>query len=92
MLVALIPPPIDHLGEGRVIGRSFQLRETGRAPGTSLARASSCWISRSASALSAVVEEKRVAGTDGLVDDEEIELIMLDKMLVYYSCILSASE
>ena len=75
MLVALIPPPINYFGNRRIIRRSFEFRDSRRAPETSLARASSAGISRGN--FGAVVEEELVTRPKGLVDDEEVELIML---------------
>jgi hypothetical protein len=71
VLVALIPPPIHHLGQCRVVRRPFEFREFGRAANASCARGDR-------GSFSAVLEEAFVAGADGLVDDEEIELIVLN--------------
>ena len=76
VLVTLVPPPIDHLRDRGVVRRPFEFGKTRRAANASCAWSGSrrlCWRS-----FGAVVEEELVVRTQGLVDDEEIELIMLD--------------
>jgi hypothetical protein len=77
VLVALIPPSIDHLGERRIVRRPFEFRESRRAAKASCARAGTHRLRRGS--FGAIVEEELVAWARGLVDYEEIELIMLDK-------------
>lgn len=77
MLVALIPPPIDHLGERRLVRRSLKLRETGRVPAGSCPAGVGSVCSWWDGGFGAVVEQTLVAGADRLVDDEEIEIVML---------------
>ena len=77
VLVALIPPPIHHLGDRRVVRRPFEFRETRRAAQASCAGTGSRRPRREG--FGAVVEEELVVRARGLVDDEEVELVMLDR-------------
>lgn len=77
VLITLVPPPVNHLRDGGVIRRPFEFRKTRRAANASCAWSGSrrlCWRS-----FGAVVEEELVVCAQGFVDDEEIELIMLDR-------------
>jgi hypothetical protein len=76
VLVALIPPPVDHLGHCRVVRRPFEFREARRAANACCA---SCARGGGRGSFGAVVKEALVAGADGFVDDEEIELVVLDR-------------
>lgn len=107
MLVALVPPPVDHLGERRVVAGPFERlhvrqrldrrRLQGRCcrEAASLRRFGGRVVAAAAAAAAGgggfvalrsggcrgcfggVVEEATVAGGEGLVDDEVVNVVVL---------------
>jgi hypothetical protein len=78
VLIALIPPSINHLGERRIIRSALQRRYIGPTPQNTARRnrdrVCCCVLEWS---LCAVAKQRLVVGPNALVHDEKIEFVML---------------